>query len=227
MTTHTIALFGDWLIATAPDGDAAKLAERIADAKGQGIDFDDADLRIITGLTLIRTMDEEMQAEEAGAEIVYTGTDQGWLEDEHGETGYHAAVRMPPRAARTIDATPTWAGLMPALIALIENGTAEGRATAIAEITRLAHAADTYIAADKAAADQRGDKYRAIIWAHDRTGTPVTIMLTEGEAQDVAAYLMPGHHPATAEIAEQGAKISEAAARSYGGSWPAHLAYRR
>ena len=58
-------------------------------------------------------------------------------------------------------------------------------------------------------------------------GNPVTILLTEGEAQDVAAYLMPGHHPATAGIAEQGAKISEAAARSYGGSWPAHLTYRR
>ena len=129
--------------------------------------------------------------------------------------------------ARTINATPTWAGLMPALIDMIENGTAEGRAIAIAEITRLAHAADTYIAADKAAADQRGDKYRAIIWARDRPGNPVTILLTEGEAQDVAAYLMPGHHPATAGIAEQGAKISEAAARSYGGSWPAHLTYRR
>lgn len=50
MKTHTIALWGDWLIATAPDGDTATLAERIADAKSQGIDFDDDDLRIITGL---------------------------------------------------------------------------------------------------------------------------------------------------------------------------------
>ena len=58
------------------------------------------------------------------------------------------------------------------LIDMIENGTAEDEAIAIAEITRLAHAADTYIAADKAAADQRGDKYRAIIWARDRPGTP-------------------------------------------------------
>jgi len=111
MTTHTIALFGDWLIATAPDGDAAKLAERIAAAKGQGIDFDDADLHIVTGLTLIGSADDEIAAEEAGAEIVYSGTDQGWLQDEHGNTVYHAAVRMPARAARTIDATPTWAGL--------------------------------------------------------------------------------------------------------------------
>lgn len=99
MKTHTIALWGDWLIATAPDGDTATLAERIADAKSQGIDFDDDDLRIITGLTLIRTIDDEVKAEEAGAEIIYSGTDQGWLEDENGETGYHAAVKMPPRTA--------------------------------------------------------------------------------------------------------------------------------
>ena len=128
---------------------------------------------------------------------------------------------------RTIDATPTWAGLMPALIAVIENGTAEGRDNAVAELMRLAQAADSYIAADKANAKQRATGYQAIIWAQDRAGNPVTILLTEGEAQDVAAYLMPGHHPATAGIAEHGAKISEAAARSYGGSWPAHLTYRR
>lgn len=128
---------------------------------------------------------------------------------------------------RTIDATPTWAGLMPVLIAVIENGTTEGRDNAIAEIMQLAEAADTYIAADKARAAQIGQKYQAIIWTKDREGQPVTVQLVEGTAQDVAAYILPGHHPATAGIAEHGAKISEAAARSYGGSWPAHLTYRR
>src|SRR5690606_28392827 len=134
MTTHTIAMLNDWLIATAPDGDKATLALRIAETKAQGIEFDDADLHIVTGLTLIGSVDDEIAAEEAGAEIVYSGTDQGWLQDEHGNTVYHAAVRMPARAARTIDATPTWAGLMPALIAVIELGTAEGRDNAVAEL---------------------------------------------------------------------------------------------
>lgn len=128
---------------------------------------------------------------------------------------------------RPIDETPTWAGLMPALIAVIENGTDQGRENAVAELMRLAAAADTYIVTDKARAAERGTKYQAIIWTKDREGNPLTILLTEGAAQDVAAYLMPDHHPATAEIAEHGAKISEGAARAYGGSWPAHLTYRR
>ena len=49
--------------------------------------------------------------------------------------------------------------------------------------------ADTYIVADKARAAERGTKYQAIIWTKDREGNPVTILLTEGAAQDVAAYL--------------------------------------
>lgn len=128
---------------------------------------------------------------------------------------------------RTIDATPTWAGLMPALVAVIESGTAEGRASATGELMRLAEAADSYIAANKARAAEIGARYQAIIWTKNRDGQTVTIQLIEGAAQDVAAYLIPGHHPATAGIAENGQKISEAAARSYGGSWPAHLTYRR
>lgn len=129
--------------------------------------------------------------------------------------------------ARIIDETPTWEGLMPAIIAAVENGTAEGRDSAIAELMRLAEAADSYIAADKARAAEQGGRYQAIIWTKDREGQPVTVQLIEGAAQDVAAYLMHGHHPATAGIAEHGQKISEGAARAYGGAWPAHLAYRR
>lgn len=128
---------------------------------------------------------------------------------------------------RRIDATPTWEGLMPALVAVIENGTGEGRETAVEELMRLARAADSHIANSKAEAAAHGGKYQAIIWTKDRAKSPVTILLTEGQAQDVAAYIMPGHNPATAGIAEHGAKISEAAARAYGGSWPDHLTYRR
>ena len=42
----------------------------------------------------------------------------------------------------TIDCTPTWAGILPALLALIENGSAEGRRTAREELARMAALAD-------------------------------------------------------------------------------------
>lgn len=42
----------------------------------------------------------------------------------------------------TIDMTPTWAGILPALRALIENSNAEGRRTAWAELERMAALAD-------------------------------------------------------------------------------------
>jgi hypothetical protein len=45
---------------------------------------------------------------------------------------------------RVIDITPTWAGLVPAFVALNETGTDEGRATAITEIRRMAQAADAH-----------------------------------------------------------------------------------
>jgi hypothetical protein len=96
MQTHTIALFDDWLIATAPDNDAATMNERLANASG--ISFDETDLEVISGLTLIRTKAEAYAAEESGAEIIYSGTDQGHLQDENGSMIYHAAARLPKQA---------------------------------------------------------------------------------------------------------------------------------
>ena len=46
----------------------------------------------------------------------------------------------------TIDITPTWFGILPALIALIENGDREGRDIAVMELQRLAAYADDCIA---------------------------------------------------------------------------------
>jgi hypothetical protein len=40
----------------------------------------------------------------------------------------------------------TWRGLLPALIMVLENGNATGRATAIAELKRMAEIADLYVA---------------------------------------------------------------------------------
>ena len=43
---------------------------------------------------------------------------------------------------KTIDLTPTWAEIMPALIAVLQNGTNEGQDMARAELMRLAAIAD-------------------------------------------------------------------------------------
>lgn len=45
-----------------------------------------------------------------------------------------------------IDLTPLWERILPALILLIEQGTAEGRKTAIDELTKMAKLADAYVA---------------------------------------------------------------------------------
>lgn len=48
--------------------------------------------------------------------------------------------------SRTIDVTPTWAGIMPILLAAVENGTDKGRDAATAELRRLATVTDKLIA---------------------------------------------------------------------------------
>lgn len=44
----------------------------------------------------------------------------------------------------TIDITPTWEAILPALIAVIRDGKPEGQALAIQELHRMAQAADLY-----------------------------------------------------------------------------------
>lgn len=45
---------------------------------------------------------------------------------------------------RTIDMTPTWVGILPALIAIIENGNEAGKRNAYEELRRMAEIADDY-----------------------------------------------------------------------------------
>ncbi|MDA3876623.1 MAG: hypothetical protein PF483_06000 [Halothiobacillus sp.] len=90
MTTYTIAMIGDMLVATFVDGDDTMMNERISETLDQ-IDHGREKIHDITlkaGLTLYRTVEE---AEDAGAEIVYQGCDMGWLVDEHGWAKYAAA----------------------------------------------------------------------------------------------------------------------------------------
>ncbi len=48
----------------------------------------------------------------------------------------------------TIDATPTWSGILPALLVLIENGS-PGASIARDELKRMAQLADLYVASQK------------------------------------------------------------------------------
>lgn len=60
-----------------------------------------------------------------------------------------------------IDMTPTWTGVVPVMVALIESGNAEGRATAISELYRIAGLLDGMVSALKGetmpAAPQTGE----------------------------------------------------------------------
>ena len=100
--TYTIALIDDMLAATAPDGDTSLMQGRLEDTLSQMSPDERQDaLERITyesGLTLLRTREDLYAAEEAGADIIYTGTDMGWLEDAAGEMAYEAAARMPAHA---------------------------------------------------------------------------------------------------------------------------------
>lgn len=58
---------------------------------------------------------------------------------------------------RTVDLTPTWAGILPALFAALEYGTAQGQAIAKEELSRLARAMDSRNAQAKAEAAALAD----------------------------------------------------------------------
>jgi hypothetical protein len=48
--------------------------------------------------------------------------------------------------SRTVDMTPTWEGILPAIVALLADGVkAEARGVAIAELERMAKLADLYV----------------------------------------------------------------------------------
>jgi hypothetical protein len=49
----------------------------------------------------------------------------------------------------TIDMTPTWKSLLPAMLAVLKNGSFESKRDILSELQRMAHAADLYVAAEK------------------------------------------------------------------------------
>lgn len=63
----------------------------------------------------------------------------------------------PKSAAMTLDLTPTWAAIMPALVAALQHGTPEGQRLAAAELESLAAKVDAMNRAAKAWADLAAD----------------------------------------------------------------------
>lgn len=55
---------------------------------------------------------------------------------------------------RTVDVTPTWRGVLPMLLLVVENGTGEGRRVAIEELERMADTADAHVASVKKQIDE-------------------------------------------------------------------------
>ncbi|NBX49869.1 hypothetical protein EBT25_07990 [bacterium] len=50
---------------------------------------------------------------------------------------------------KTVDMTPTWHGILPAIILILDSGTTEARGTALMELDRMARLADKYVALQK------------------------------------------------------------------------------
>ena len=63
---------------------------------------------------------------------------------------------------KTVNITPTWEAILPALLAVIENGNFEGRKVAIEEITRMAQIADMAIKQKSKYPFEEGDDYYTI-----------------------------------------------------------------
>lgn len=53
---------------------------------------------------------------------------------------------------RTVDVTPSWSAIMPALISMLTDGTREAKAIAADELSRLARLMDQVVAQNKAGA---------------------------------------------------------------------------
>ena len=68
--------------------------------------------------------------------------------------------------------------------------------------------------------------YRALHVTETEDGQPVTILVQEGQANDVACYIIAGEHDCADYVLMHGTKMSERAARREV-SWPTRLTYRR
>lgn len=71
------------------------------------------------------------------------------------------------------------------------------------------------------------DTFETVIHDHDDADVPYTILVKEGAANDVAAYIVTGQHCDADMALKRGGKLTEAKAREFGANWPRRLTYRR
>lgn len=85
----------------------------------------------------------------------YTGTDLSAMERRLYEFQLETPAEIEPAKPepRRIDITPTWSGILPALIAIMRDGTHEGQRLAEIELRRMATLADNWVAHCKATGD--------------------------------------------------------------------------
>ena len=90
-------------------------------------------------------------------------------------------------AVCTIDCTSTWSEILPSLLALIENSTAEGRKIALEELTRMAGLADNLVTYQSKRDDESARAVRAEALAASRlaeaSAARIKIMELEAIAQ--------------------------------------------
>ena len=117
-----------------------------------------------------------------------------------------AFIESPAAPVQTIDMTPTWRGILPVFLALLENGTAEGRRTAREELGRMADLADSLVAArrDLSAVSPEPEAGRVAF------GSP------EAAAMARAAELEGAALREAPEAAETAPSVSPAMARNLG-----------
>lgn len=125
---------------------------------------------------------------------------------------------------RLVDLTPTWAAIMPAIAAVLENGTEEGRAMAREELQRAAQALDAANADARAAEEApEGHTVAQILVTAPGTDAAWTYALFIDHTGLAAAYFATREAHA-AEVMRIGQKMTENEARAY---FQFHQEYRR
>jgi hypothetical protein len=84
MTLYTIVMAGDVLVASVPDGSDVD-AEITAEENRAGVEFENVYCH--SGLELVNTVEPD-------DEIMYSGSEMGWLRDENGNHFKYAVRRV-------------------------------------------------------------------------------------------------------------------------------------
>ena len=101
-----------------------------------------------------------------------------------------------------VDITPTWSGMLPVLLLLLESGSAKGRADARDELSRMAKLADRQVAIEK-----RARNSRSLLSPLEQAAEHLLDYRPEG------ATLLPSEQLRLAELVHGGCEPADAADR--------------